>query len=342
MNPDTFQLSSLVVHDVPQPGAEGGGLILTDAPVPLDDQLRSYFQGKITQSLKQHGLEAIADPTASPVVREGVSQVLANHGRLVAVSHTLAGHLDSSQTRRNSSGLLAVGIGTVEDGEVVAVMKLEREQGVRLRIERTGSRATVNLQFLRDLTLTDKTKVFKASLLRLEQDGQAETMYGLVSDDQRGREEGAGVAEFFLMTFLGCQLKTNPAKATLDFVLAAEQFINEDVDSDERRASYQVALLARMQDQRRDVRPRTFANNNLETHDRPRFLARVVEHGLDPDQTFEKDTALAKIKGFRMVFEHGMTLVGSREDLDERVRVQGPAGINGVVVQDILKRMGGR
>ena len=80
-----------------------------------------------------------------------------------------------------------------------------------------------------------------------------------------------------------------------------------------------------MQDQRRDLRPRTFAKNNLETHDRPRFLARVVEHGLDPDQTFEKDTALAKIKGFRMVFEHGMTLVGSREDLDERVRVQGPA-----------------
>ena len=58
--------------------------------------------------------------------------------------------------RRNSSGLLALGIGAVDDGEVVAVMKLEREQGVRLRIERTGRRATVNLQFLRDLTLTAK------------------------------------------------------------------------------------------------------------------------------------------------------------------------------------------
>jgi hypothetical protein len=341
VNPDSFQLSSLVVHDVPQPGADGG-LILTDAPVPLDEQLSSYFQSKITQSLKQHGLEAIADQTASPIVRDGVRQVLANDDQLVAISHTIAGHLDNSQTRRNSSGLLAVGIGTVDEGDVVAVMKLEREQGVRLRIERVGAGATVNLQFLRDLTLTDKTKVFKASLLRLEEAGQAGTMYGLVSDDQRGREEGAGVAEFFLSTFLGCKLKTNPAKATLDFVLAAEQFINEDVESDERRASYQVALLARMQDQRRDLRPRTFANNNLQTHDRPCFLARIVEHGLDPDHTFEKDTSLAKTNGFRMVFEHGMTLVGSREDLDQRVRVHGPAGINGVIVQDILKRMGGR
>jgi hypothetical protein len=41
------------------------------------------------------------------------------------------------------------------------------------------------------------------------------------------------VASFFLATFLGCQLKTNPEKATRDFVVATEQFINEDIASDE-------------------------------------------------------------------------------------------------------------
>ena len=50
MNADTFRLASLMVHDVPQPGAAGDGVILTDTAVPLDDQLRRYFQGKITQS----------------------------------------------------------------------------------------------------------------------------------------------------------------------------------------------------------------------------------------------------------------------------------------------------
>ena len=43
-----------------------------------------------------------------------------------------------------------------------------------------------------------------------------------------------------------------------------------------------------------------------------------------------------------MVFEHGMTLVGSREDLQERVQMPGAAGIDGVRIQDTLKRLAGK
>jgi hypothetical protein len=223
------------------------------------------------------------------------------------------------------------------------VLKLEREQGLRLRIAVVGDHTEVDLEFLRDLTLTDKTKIFKTSLLRLEQDGNAASMYGVVSDDQRGRDEGAGVATFFLATFLGCQLKTNPEKATRDFVLAAETFINQDIQTDERRANYQIALLAKLQDQSLDIRPRDFANDSIEPNDRPRFLQRVADHGLDPNQTFAKDTSRAHAGGFKIVFEHGMTLVGSREDLDQRVQVPEIAGAaNGVVITDTLKRISGR
>jgi hypothetical protein len=342
VNLDSFNLQSLVVHDVPQPDDDREGLILTDAEVPLDAQLRGYFERKITQSLRSRGLEVIADPTGSEVAREGVTTILAEPAQLVRVSKLFAEHLDRSQTKRNPAGLLAVGIGTLDEGPVVAVLKLEREQGLRLRIEVVGDHAEVEMQFLRDLTLTDKTKIFKTSLLRLEDAGQALSMFGLASDDQRGRDEGAGVATFFLATFLGCQLKTNPEKATRDFVLAVEEFINQDVASDERRATYQVALLAKMQDETLDLRPRDFANQNIRANDRPSFLERVAARGLDPDQAFEKDTALAKVDGFKMVFEHGMTLIGSREDLAERVEVPSAAGINGVRIQDTLKRLAGR
>lgn len=343
MNLDSFRLTSLVVHDVPQPDEEGEGLILTDAEIPLDTQLRGYFERKVIQSLVKSGLEAIADPNESPVVRDGVVTILANHGELVAVSKTFAEHLDHSQTRRNPAGLLAAGIGHVDEGDVVAVLKLEREQGLRLHFDVAGGHAEAILQFLRDLTLTDKTKIFKTSLLRLETAGQAASMYGVVSDDQRGRDEGAGVATFFLATFLGCQLRTNPEKATRDFVLAAETFINQDVTSDERRANYQIALLAKLQDQSLNIRPRDFANASIEPNDQPRFLQRVAEHGLDPNQTFAKDTSRAHADGFKIVFEHGMTLVGSREDLDQRVQIPEVAGAaNGIVINDTLKRINGR
>jgi hypothetical protein len=342
MNLDSFELETLVVHDVPQPDEDREDLILTEAEVPLDAQLRGYFERKIKQSLRNRGLEVVADATGAAAVRDGVASVLAEPAELVVVSQAFARHLDQSQTKRNPAGLLAVGTGSVDEGAVVAVLKLEREQGLRLQFQVVGDHAEVLLQFLRDLTLTDKTKIFKTSLLRLERDGDPETMYGLVSDDQRGREEGLGVASFFLATFLGCQLRTNPEKATRDFVIAAEQFINEDVASDERRADYYVALLAKMQDQTLDLRPRDFANENLTANDRPRFLERVSEHGLDPDVTFEKDTSLAKIKGFRMVFEHGMVLVGSRDDLDGRVHVPDAPGIQGVEIRDVLARLTGR
>lgn len=343
MNVDSFRLTSLVVHDVPQPDEEREGLLLTDAEIPLDAQLRGYFERKITQSLTNRGLEAIADPNESGTVRDGVASIQANHGELIDISKTFAEHLDRSQTKRNPAGLLAVGVGTVDEGDVVAVLKLEREQGLRLRIDVVGDHTEVDLQFLRDLTLTDKTKIFKTSLLRLTTADDAASMYGIVSDDQRGRDEGAGVATFFLATFLGCQLRTNPEKATRDFVLAAEAFINQDVTSDERRANYQIALLAKLQDQSLDIRPREFANDSLDPNDRPRFLQRVAEHGLDPNQTFGKDTSRAHAHGFKIVFEHGMTLVGSREDLDQRVQIPDVAGAaNGVVITDTLKRINGR
>ena len=343
MNLNSFRLTSLVVHDVPQPDEEREGLILTDAEIPLDAQLRGYFERKITQSLGNRGLEAIADPNESATVRDGVASLLADHTELVAVSRAFAEHLDQSQTRRNPAGLLAVGIGRVDEGDVVAILKLEREQGLRLRIDIVGDHAEVDLEFLRDLTLTDKTKIFKTSLLLLERAADAVSMSGLVSDDQRGRDEGAGVATFFLTTFLGCQLRTNPEKATRDFVLATEAFINNDVTTDDRRSSYQIALLAKLQDQSLDIRPRDFANESIEPNDRPTFLQRIAEQGLDPNQTFTKDTSRAHSQGFKIVFEHGMTLVGSREDLDQRVEVPVVAGAaNGVVINDTLRRISGR
>lgn len=113
--------------------------------------------------------------------------------------------------------------------------------------------------------------------------------------------------------------------------------------SEERRANYQIALLAKLQDQSLDIRPRDFAAQSIQPNDRPRFLERIAEHGLDPNQTFAKDTSRAHAEGFKIVFEHGMTLVGSREDLDERVEIPEVAGAaNGIVITDTLKRISGR
>ena len=64
---------------------------------------------------------------------------------------------------------------------------------------------------------------------------------------------------------------------------------------------------------------------------------------MGPEQTFQKETSLVerRMAGFRITFESGMTLVGKRSDLEEKVdlpeRQQG-----NTVIRDTLRRLRGR
>jgi hypothetical protein len=339
MNLGSFAVDTVVLHDVPRSGSDDGGLVLTDEPIPLDDQLRDYFRRKIVQSIRTRGVEVVADPNEDPTARDAVAEIIADSSSLVAESQGLAKRLYEVQDARNSPGLVAVAAARIDNKSCVAILKLEREQGLRFHIEVDDGRAVVDLELLRDLTLTDKTKVFKTSILRLATT-TASSLEGRVSDDQRGRDEAGGVASFFLGRYLGCMLKTNPEKATLDFVRAAEEFFNTGVINVEKRAQYQVALLAKMQDNTLDVRPRDFASGHLEAQHQSGFLEQVREAGLDPDTPFEKDVALAKVAGFRMIFESGMALIGKMNDLDQRVKPR-PDG-SGVEINDAIARLQGR
>jgi hypothetical protein len=343
VNLDSFQISAAVVHDVPQGGREDEEPVLTDAPITLDPALTAYFRGKIIKSLGR-GVEVVVDPDGSPCVRDAVSGLLADPDRLVEISRVVAEHLHAVQSGRNSSGLLTVLLGQTDAGACISVLKLEREEGLRFKIDTDQrGRRTVDLELLRELTLTNKTKVFKTSLLMLSSLGDPLSMYGRVSDDQRGRDDGIGVATFYLATFLGCQLKANPETVTLDFVQASERFFNEEISNPEKRGRYQVALLAAMQDNNLDVLPRDFAATNLEPVDRPSYAEALRDAGVEPTVPFQKDTSLVKIDGFRMQFESGMVLVGKKDDLDDRVEIHpSSADTPGVEIKDTIKRLSGR
>lgn len=344
MNVETFEVLSAVVHSVPRGDADEAELVLTDAAIPLDDGLRAYFRNKIVRSLGLRGLEVVVDPDGSPCVRDAVAEMLADASTIVGASHRIARHLYTTQTGRNSAGLLAIVHGSIDGAACISVVKLEREQGLRFSIETDAQgRKTVDLELLRQLTLTDKTKVFKTSLLSVGADGLPSGVFGRVSDDQRGKDDGVGVATFYLSTFLGCMLKTSPEKVTLDFVKAAETYFNKNIANPEKRGQYQVALLARMQDNTMDIRPREFAQTNLDTADRAGFSDAMREAGLDPNVAFEKDIALVKVNGFKMTFESGMVLVGRNDDLQQRVDIRpDTAAVPGVDIKDAVKKLNGR
>lgn len=314
---DDFAVRAAVVHYVPterdDPGDE---VLLTDSAINLDASLKRYFETKIVERLKEKGLEVVNDPDGPPIVANAVIATDSRDTNLVANSQEIARHLTVVQsTKVSPSGLLAVVSGIAGGKDCLALLKLERERGIHFAIKQVDGRNLLDLELLRDLTLTDKTRVYKTALLAREDGG----IGGFVADDQRGISTGRQVATFFLSRFLGCQSRLPAAYMTYQFVQAANESINVDVPSPERRGRYQVAVLAALQSNANDIRPSTFASQYLERQDREGFLARVKAAGIDPNVTFEKDTSRVKVSRFRMTFESGMVLVGDQSALDNHV-----------------------
>jgi hypothetical protein len=327
MNWDQLVVESVIVHYVPTARDDPTGtVLLTDAPIPMDPALHQYFREKIASRLEDNGLASVNDPEVQSPAPQLVEDIVADATRLVDGSKVLAAHLDTIQTGNNSSGLLAVATASLEGKNFVAIIKLEKERGIRFAINQVNGQNVVDMELLRNLTLTDKTKVYKTAILGLTDAGSAHSVEGYVADDQRGRTDGVQVATFFLSRFLGCKPKAPAARLTFDFVRATNKMISDSVSDSETKGKYQVALLSTMQDNTGDLRPREFAENNLAPEHREPFFEQLEKVGIDRATVFPKDTSIVKVSRFKMTFESGMVLVGSREDLEEKVEIPSDPG----------------
>ncbi len=318
MDWDSFSIRSSVVHYVPTTKDEADPRpLLTSAEIKLDADLTRYFATKISERLGSKGLEVVNDPDRESTVSDALAAILASPAELVPQSRTVAQRLFDVQSGSNSSGLLALLTGTIEGRACVAVVKLERQRGVSFDID--SSTGTVDLELMRNLTLTDKTKVYKTALFTSGSSGVK--LSGFVADDQRTAARGRQVGDFFLAAFLGCKPKEPAALTTYRFVVAANEAINQDVASAERRGRYQVAMLSMLQDNSVDIRPQTFAQRHLDDVHRAPFLARIEAAGIDPKRPFPKDTSRVKVDQFKVTFDSGMTLVGPAPALQENVEM---------------------
>jgi hypothetical protein len=334
-----FNASQVIIHEVPQRfvGGPAQQLTLSERPEPLSGKLRTFFESKLRGSLARHGFDVQHDPQSPSTVPSLLATIIADPAELVAASRRMAEQLHHVQTGVNPAGLLCVALGSIGEVPSVAVLKVERENGVQVRPQQRDGSRSLTMHFLDDLMITGKTRIFKASVF---QGDTVEQLDGRVADDQRGLEHAREVASFFLSSFLGCRLKTMPSIATKEFFLATEQFIDESVADPERKADYTVALLAAMKAPARDIRPRDFAEQHFEPTDRTPYREFMDERNVAVDQVFEKDTALVtnRIRKVRMETRHGLLVLGPDSEIRERVEV----GPEQVVINDRVVKTQGR
>jgi nucleoid associated protein NdpA len=188
---------------------------MSEVTSPLDDDLKAYFEKRILDNLKAAAFPVVVDrgiesPTPELVFR----QLTDRRTDFTEISRAIGEHLFESQaTVASSPGLLVVVAGTVDVGPCIALLKLQKQEGVRL--ERTGARGqeTFSVEHLRQLMLTEETRVFKVAVFPAQDLSEVGDVHGIVSDKQRPYVAEKQVADFFLRTFLGCQVRDNPSQS---------------------------------------------------------------------------------------------------------------------------------
>lgn len=340
-----FFVDRLIVHDVPRrdPNDPGPGPQLSDVESPANQDIKNYFRERIITSLGAAAYHVVPDPeTTSPVPQAVFSELANNYDDFVSDSHLMARHLFECQNLINSPGLLVVAAGRIEERPSLALMKLEREQGVRVEEEHVNGGVTFSIEHVRDLMLTETTKVFKIGLFVLE--GQAiGDLQGIVSDKQRGYQPRTEIADFFLSRFLGCQLEEQAEVTTKRFFTAAQEFINEQVTDPERKARYQLALLSELGSNRGTVRVAAFAASHFSDHDRIAFVQRMDREGIP--RVVDKDTSRiqSQLQRIQMDFDSGILVISPQEAFDDHVVIEElGGGDTRVSIRDRLTRVKGR
>ncbi len=314
-------ISKIIVHEIPQRMISGKGddIVLSETESPASAEVLNYFRERVVASLAHAAYQVRFDPTsASPVPAITAKLLKTRRTRFVERSVEIAKHLHSCQTGVNPDSLLVVALARVAAKEAVAILKLEKEAGVRVQQSTSDGKKTFSLQHLKDLMLTARTRVFKTGLF--VQNGKTHSsIAGRVSDAQRSYTPTTEVAGFFLTDFLGCTLIEASDVSTKRFFEATQAFINDAITSPDEKARYQIALLAEMSSNKRFINPKEFAKQTFPTEKQNEFLTSVQIDGAQ----FAKDTALVKthLRRVEMDFVSGIAVLAPPDKFADHIKV---------------------
>jgi hypothetical protein len=343
-----LKINKVILHDIPKHTKkdEGDGPILSEVESPLSARSSYYFKTKIIESIgstKAFGITFAAGNT-SPVPQL-ITTFLADAKKSVFIknSQEIAQHLYNIQSGQNPPGLLAVIDCFVDDKRGLAIVKLEREEGVRLQQTKIKDKRTYDLHLISDLIFTQKTKVYKVSLF-IALDEEVTNIEASASDHQTGYFRQADVARFFLSSFLGCTLLEAANISTKIFYELSERYFNEEVSDPIKRARYYNHLRSALTSQHDSISPEGFAVSYLETRDRQPYVDYIKSQGLAA-QSFPLDTELIerRLKSQIYQFQEGVSITINSNEAEDRVKwTPLPDGEVKAEIHGILKEVKGK
>jgi hypothetical protein len=341
MDLGTFFIDKLIVHDVPEHvgTASIDDIVFSEVASSLTPDLRTFFRKKMIESLSRHQYEVGREPGHSSPVPGLIAKIIEDEANVVSASQDIAKHLFTSQTGVNPAGLAVVCRGKVDGHVGVGILKLEREDAIRVEHTGPAGARTFNIAHLRDLMLGKNTRLFKAALF-LAPGADSDALDGVVSDDQRGYDPHSEIAQFFLNKFLGCRMKDQADVATKAFFETSQDWVNT-VPDEPQRARYEVALHAYMNTPSKEISLKEFADGYLDVDDRTPYRE-FLEEKKAPTAKVVKDTGLVDSLIRQMTLamaDSKIRIVGTHDAIDKNVSVNPDGNDDPKVI--VAGRLGG-
>lgn len=327
-------INKFVVHDIPNkfpkrvlkenPEQTNQEPELSDIETPFSPELQSFFYKKISESIgssNSFDIEYINDNVIVPIE---VERFFDNPDIIVDASQNIAKHLYDTQNAKNSGGLLLFIVCHIGTNNALAILKVEREEGVQIQKEMTSDgHKHFNLAHIGDLMLTKKTKLFKAVLFYKE----VAITRGILSDQQMGYNIGKDVADYFLTNFLGCKLKNDPSLQTKKFFETTQEFINNSEMSAEEKNATVIHLVSNLTNNSGTINPQQFAENCLGVQYADNFLAVLNENGVGHN-SFVKNTTLIsnKLSQSEYIFLSGIKVSAPKEEIENHLSLSSLEG----------------
>lgn len=341
-------IDKFVVHDIPSkfsvkslkenPGQRNLEPKLSDIETPFSDKLQKFFHNKIKESIGSPNSFDIEYIDKIKKVPNEIDRFFNDSNTLIDMSQNIANHLYYTQNARNPGGLLLFIVCHAGDRNAIAILKVEREEGVQIQRETTiDGYKHFRLDHIQNLIFTDKTKLFKIVLFYKE---ERNTM-GILSDQQMGYNNGKDVANYFLNDFLGCKLTKEPSVQTKKFFEITQEYINESNMNSEEKDRVITHLVSALTNNSNTINPRYFAENCLKPQYADTYIDLLKEKEVD-SYSFVKDISLIsnRLKHSEYIFQSGIKVMGLKEEIQNHLFLSSLGnGMTKVEIVDLLEKV---
>jgi len=315
-------ISKIIVHDVPKHSKEDTSpkVDYSDRESNLTPDLKIFFKDKLTEIISKRSFKVVFNPTTQSPVPEIITHLNARNPRvnMVHPSKELAKYLYDIQKGNNPAGIVVAIEGTIRNNNVISIMKLERDEGAQLKKNQRSH--FIDIVKVKDLMLTKKTKLYKASIFFKRSDFNSD-FDGYVTDNQILPTSHLGVASFFIHDYLGCNFYDDTRISTKKFFEVTRDYITT-IEDPIKKAKYFEHLISYASMPRSYIDTKEFIRDYLEEDDRQHYED-FLENREFTLEYFAKDTELidTHIHKIMIDFENDVQIISKKGDLGNKVKL---------------------